>query len=214
MERGEGRREKGVLTAVLLFLLTFPGIATAQGEPPTKTMGARTKGAASAPITVYELSDFQCPFCRDFTLNTFPEIERDYIKTGKVRWIFVNLPLTELHPNAAAAAEVGLCAAMQEKFWPVHDLLFLHQKVWAPLKEPGSFFISLADSARLAKQPFQACLANATTQPEVRFEAIGSARVASRTPSFYIEGGILSGAYPPEAFRQIFDSIYKARTVR
>lgn len=192
-------------------MILVPFALAAQGEPPTKTMGARTKGDAKAPITVYELSDFQCPFCRDFTLNTFPEIERDYIKTGKVRWIFVNLPLTELHPNAAAAAEVGLCAAMQEKFWPVHDLLFLHQKVWAPLKEPGSFFVSLADSAKLARQPFQECLANATTQPEVRFEAIGSARVASRTPSFYIEGGILAGAYPMATFRQIFDSIYTAK---
>ncbi len=195
-----------------LALLLVPVALLAQGEPPTKTMPARTKGDARAPITVYELSDFQCPFCREFTLATFPEIERDYIATGKVRWIFVNLPLPELHPNAVAAAEVGLCAAMQEKFWPVHDLLFLHQKVWAPLKEPGSFFLSLADSAGLERKPFEECLSNSTTQPEVRFEAIGSAKVASRTPSFYIEGGVLPGAYPASVFREIFDSIYTAKT--
>ena len=193
-------------------MILVPFALAAQGEPPTKTMGARTKGDAKAPITVYELSDFQCPFCRDFTLNTFPEIERDYIKTGKVRWIFVNLPLTELHPNAAAAAEVGLCAAMQEKFWPVHDLLFLHQKVWAPLKEPGPFFVSLADSVGIEKAKLVECVKAPGTMEEIRFEAVGAERAgATSTPTFYVEGGLMPGAHPLPVFRQVFDSIIAAK---
>src|SRR6185436_20896272 len=65
----------------------------------------RSKGAADAPVTVYEMSDFQCPFCRRHALETFPELERDYVATGKVRWIFINFPIPQLHPNATAAGE-------------------------------------------------------------------------------------------------------------
>ena len=87
-------------------------------------LAGRSKGAASAPVTVYEMSDFQCPYCRRFALETFPTLEREYIATGKVRWVFVNFPLTSIHPNAVAAAEVALCAAQQGAFWQVHDLLY------------------------------------------------------------------------------------------
>ena len=61
-------------------------------------------------------------------LNTFPAVDSAYVATGKVRWAFVNFPLTSIHPNAAAAAEVGLCAAQQNAFWQVHDLLYRHQE--------------------------------------------------------------------------------------
>ena len=199
-------------------MLVMAGAAVASAQGPSPTLSGRTKGSPTAPITVYELSDFQCPFCREFTLNTFPVLDNEYVQTGKVKWVFINFPLTELHPNAAAAAEAGLCAAKQGKFWPVHDLLFLHQKTWAPLKQPGEFFVSLADSAKLEKPAFQQCLATSETQAEVREEATGAARVASRTPSFYIEssgtGGVLPGAYPPEVFRQILDSIHAAKPRR
>lgn len=196
--------------AALSFLLVSQ--LPAQTATPPNTLAQRTRGAATAPVTVYELSDFQCPFCRAFTLEVFPEIERDYIRTGKVRWVFINLPLTTLHPNAAAAAEVGLCAARQDRFWPVHDLLFLHQRVWAPLKDPASFFVSLADSAKLEKRAFQECLADGLTQEEARLEATGASQASTSTPSFYIEGGIMRGAPPAAVFRAVLDSIHDAKT--
>jgi protein-disulfide isomerase len=191
---------------MLIVALGAAPAAVAQDVTPN-SLPQRTKGSAAAPVTVYELSDFQCPYCRQFTLELFPEIERDYIRTGKVRWVFVNLPLTELHPNAAAAAEVGLCAARQEKFWPVHDLLFLHQRVWAPLRDPAAFFISLADSAKLVKADFEACLADGVTRTELQLEANGASRASTQTPSFYVEGGILPGLPPVAMFRRILDSI-------
>lgn len=193
--------------------LACTSMGTAQ-QAPANTIPQRTRGSATAPVTVYELSDFQCPYCRAFTLDVFPEIDRDYIRTGKVKWVFINLPLTELHPNAAAAAEVGLCAARQEKFWPVHDLLFQHQRVWAPLRDPAAFFVSLADSARLEKPAFQSCLADSTTREEVRLEASGASRASTSTPSFYIEGGLMRGAPPVAVFRQVLDSIVATRVAQ
>jgi protein-disulfide isomerase len=200
-----------LLFAVMLVLAGRETLAAQTAAP--STLARRTKGAASAPITVYEMSDFQCPFCRRFAQETFPALEREYIAGGRVRWVFVNYPLTSLHSNAVAAAEVALCAGRQGAFWPVHDLLFRHQPTWAPLKEPAAFFLSLADSAGISRPALLECVRSPATRAEIRAEAEGSERSgATSTPTFYIEGGLLAGAHPVEVFRQVLDSIYQVKT--
>ncbi|HEY7635141.1 MAG TPA: thioredoxin domain-containing protein [Gemmatimonadales bacterium] len=196
----------------------FPAVLTAltaisplSAQTPD-ALASRTKGSPGAPITVYEMSDFQCPYCRQFALETFPALERAYVATGKVRWIFVNFPLTSVHPNAVAAAEAALCAGKQGAFWAVHDLLYRHQETWAPLKEPGPFLLSLADSAGISKPGLLACVQAPRTQGEVRADAEGAERSgAGSTPTFYIEGGLLVGAQPLEVFQQVLDSIYAVK---
>ena len=202
-----------VVAALALGLAASPALAQTAAGSASATLLPRTKGSEKAPITVYEMSDFQCPYCRRHALETFPELERDYVRTGKVRWVFVNFPLTQLHPNAAPAAEVSMCAARQGKFWEVHDLLFRNQAAWGPLKEPGAYFLTFADSAGLEKAALQQCLKARETVAEIEADANGAIRAgANSTPTFYIEGGLLAGAYPAAAFRQIFDSIYAERT--
>jgi protein-disulfide isomerase len=187
--------------------------AVAQTAPPSLEM--RSKGSSKAPVTVYEMSDFQCPYCRQFALETFPQLERQYIRPGKVRWVFINFPLTSIHRHASAAAEVALCGGHQQKFWRVHDLLFQHQQAWAPLKEAGPFFVSLADSAGLSKKELLACLDTPETRKSVQADAEGAARSgATSTPTFYIEGGLLEGALPLNVFRQVLDSVYGVKTGR
>ncbi|HEX2249357.1 MAG TPA: thioredoxin domain-containing protein [Gemmatimonadales bacterium] len=199
----------GLATAALSGLAVVPLHAQDQTAP----LEARSKGPAKAPVTVYEMSDFQCPYCRQFAQETFPQLERDYIRPGKVRWVFINYPLTSIHAHASAAAELALCASQQGRFWQVHDLLFEHQEVWAPLKEPGPFFVSLADSAGLAKKTLIACLQSPETRNSVKADAEGAARTgATSTPTFYIEGGLLEGAQPLPIFKQVLDSVYLAKT--
>src|SRR3989454_936984 len=106
-----------LLRTALLALLPAAGY---QSDP----LAARSKGRPGAPVTVYEMSDFQCPYCRSFALTTLPILERAYVQTGKVRLVYINLPLPYLHANALAAALVATCAARQGKFWPMHDALF------------------------------------------------------------------------------------------
>ncbi|MGH7510096.1 MAG: DsbA family protein [Gemmatimonadales bacterium] len=197
--------------AALLFMVNSS--LAAQTAAGGDALASRSKGSSKAPVTVYEMSDFQCPFCRTFARETFPELERRYIETGKVRWVYINFPLTSIHRHAAPAAELALCAAKQGGFWRVHDLLFQHQETWAPLKETGPFFVSLADSAGLSKRTLLACLQAPETRKEVQAEAEGAQRSgAMSTPTFYIEGGLLAGAQPVEVFRQVLDSIYDAKT--
>ena len=133
-----------VLAAVLPLALAAPARPQSATDAAKDPLAGRIRGSATAPVTVYEMSDFQCPYCRRFALETFPTLDSAYIVTGKVRWAFVNFPLTSVHDNALGAAELAVCAAQQKSFWRVHDLLYRHQDVWAPLKEPGAFFLSLA----------------------------------------------------------------------
>jgi protein-disulfide isomerase len=186
-----------------------PFSAVASQDDP---LASRAKGSPTAPVTVFEMSDFQCPYCRRHAIETYPTLEREYINPGKVRWVFVNFPLP-MHPNATPAAEVAMCGAQQGKFWPIHDLLFEHQGVWAPLKEPGEFMLSLADSVGADRAQLTSCVEEKQTRSLVETDARGAAQAgATSTPTFYIEGGLLVGAYPIDVFRQILDSVYTAKT--
>lgn len=195
---------------VLVALGAAPLAAQTTGGNP---LASRSKGSPTAPVTVYEMSDFQCPYCKRFAQQTFPQIERTYITPGKVRWVFINFPLTSVHEHAAAAGQLALCAAKQQGFWRVHDLLFQYQDTWAPLKEVGPFFVSLADSAGLSKKALLTCLQAPETQENLQAEAEGAQRSgAASTPSFYIEGGLMEGAVPFDVFKRVLDSVYAGKT--
>ena len=195
--------------ALLGLSLGMAGGISAQDLP----LSARSKGQATAPVTVYEMSDFQCPFCRRHAVEVFPTLDKEYIATGKVRWIFVNYPLTSIHANAAAAASFAMCAARQDKFWPAHDLLFKHQETWGPLKNPVPFLMTLADSLKLARPVLTACLTKPETVNQIRSDAEGAAKSgAQSTPTFYIDGALIIGAQPTQLFRMVLDSIYATKT--
>lgn len=203
------------MLVVVAALATTGVLRAQQSSNSTDPLAARTKGAATAPMTVYEMSDFQCPFCRRFTTETFPALEHEYIATGKVRWIFIHFPLTSIHQNALPAAELAMCATQQGAFWPIHDLLYRTQDSWAPLKEPVQFMLGLADSVKLDRKKVLACLSSPVTRTAVQADAEGAARTgAQSTPAFYIEGGLLTGAQPLQFFRQILDSIYATKAIQ
>jgi protein-disulfide isomerase len=203
---------RGLALALAALLASTPAAAQQGSSSATDT---RAKGSPTAPVTVYEMSDFQCPYCRRFALETFRGIEQEYISTGKVRWVFVNFPLTSIHANAVAAAATALCAARQGAFWPMHDLIYQYQETWAPLKTPGPFFVSLADSVGISKPKLVECVKSPATESEIRFEAEGAERAgASSTPTFYIEGGLMTGAHPLPVFRQVLDSILATKAGR
>src|SRR2546426_726861 len=172
-----GRQKTLMIRALLVaaaWLVTLPGPRPRPGlhqTPDLDPIAARAKGRVDAPVTVYEMSDFQCPYCREFALATMPLLEREYIQPGKVRFVYINLPLASLHKNAAAAAEVALCAARQQRFWPMHDLLFRHQDQWAPLASPRAFLLALGDSAGSGTARCRSRRASTRSSPAVSMRA-------------------------------------------
>ena len=197
-----------VKTLLLGVVLAASGLQA--GDP----LEARTKGRPDAPVTVYEMADFQCPACRQFAVNVFPTLEREFIEPGKVRWVFIHLPLTSIHPNAVAAAEVATCAGRQGRFWRTHDLLYQLQDDWAKVAQPRAVLVSMARRAGVDRAKLLACLDGGTARAEVERDAQRATRSGARgTPSFYIEGGLLQGApSTPGPMRRLLDSVYAVRT--
>ena len=220
MSRPTTRASAALLASIVIFGFTCTEATPPAAAVPAQALGQaadlldqRTKGSATAPVRVVEMSDFQCPWCRRFTVETAGILEREYIATGKVRWIFINFPIVQLHPNAGAAAELAMCAATQGKFWPMHDILYRRQDTWAPLHEPEQYLLTLVDSLRIPRDSILPCLRDAKMRELVQRDLTTAQRIgASSTPTFLIEGALLSGAYPVDVFRHVLDSIYAVKT--
>lgn len=192
----------------------LPAVLLAGALQDPDPLASRSKGAPGAPVTVYEMADFQCPACRLFAVTVLPALDSEFVKTGKVRWVFINLPLTSIHPNAMAAAEVAMCAARQGRFWQTHDALYQKQDDWAKVAQPRATLVALAQRAGVDRSRLLRCLDDGSVRAEIELDAQRAQRSgAHATPSFYIEGGLLEGApYTPDPMRRMLDSIYAVRT--
>jgi protein-disulfide isomerase len=185
--------------------------ATAAATGPDSTLlkradHARIEGSASAPVWVIEVSDFQCPFCRQFHDESYGELKRAYVDSGKVRLAYVNFPLS-MHRNAYAASEAAMCAAAQEKFWPMHDALFTTQKQWEGLAAPQQLFDSLAAAQGVDLASFRKCVSGHLTKPLIDADIDRATKQGvESTPTFLIGGMMVTGAQPLANFRHAIDS--------
>ena len=166
----------------------------------------RIAGSATAPVWLVEVSDFQCPYCKQWHDQSYEAIKRAYVDSGKVRLAYVNFPLS-MHRNAMPAAETAMCAAAQGKFWPLHDALFATQQQWEKLASPQQTFDSLASAAGADMSAFHKCvsahLMKATIDADI--DRATKAGVES-TPTFLVGGTMITGAQPLAVFRQVIDS--------
>jgi protein-disulfide isomerase len=155
-------------------------------------------GNAKAPVTIVEYSDFQCPFC----LRAAPTLKRLRDTYGdKVRVVWKDFPLTQIHPQAFKAAEAGHCAADQGKFWEFHDKMFGNQQALQP-----DFLKQYAKDSGLDTAKFETCLDSSKYAERVRDSvAAGSALGVSSTPTVFVNGRMLEGAQPYEVFAAVID---------
>lgn len=161
-----------------------------------------------------EISDFQCPYCKQWHDEVYPAIKRDYIDRGIVRMAYVHLPLN-IHPNASPAAEASLCAALQDRFWPLHDKLFATQARWAPLAAPAAvaFFDSLAIATGVNAGEFRGCLEGGLMKRIINGDGSRAATAGVRsTPVFFIGGEAIPGLAPLDAYRQAIERARAAAT--
>ncbi len=153
---------------------------TAEGHP--------FRGAADAPVTVYEYSDYQCPFCARHVLQTEPALVDNLVREGKVKFVFRDFPLDSLHPNATPAAVAANCVAQQGiiSFWRMHDLLFRTQDEWASAADPADIFARLAADAGADMDLYQACIEDSQAQLAKVQASVAEAQDLgfSGTPSF------------------------------
>lgn len=174
------------------------------------------RGRADARLTLIEFSDFQCPFCERFYRETLPLIEKEYIRTGKIRMVYRDFPIASNHKYAEKAAEAAQCAGEQGKYWEMHDMIFKNQKA-----------MSVGDLKRharglgLSADRFDDCVDSGKYAEEVKKDLMdGKAAGVQGTPTFFvgytgkdktIQAFTIGGARPYALFKQAFDKLLQEK---
>lgn len=167
---------------------------------------ARIQGSPNAPVWVIEVSDFQCPYCKQWHDQTYRKLRDEYVSTGKIRLAYVNFPLAQ-HAHAGPAAEAAMCAGAQGKFWEMHDALFTSQDKWAGLPSTADYFRSLAGATGVDLPRWLECVRSGKMRPWIQADHDRAERAgAASTPSFMIGDQLLVGAQPIENMRSAIDS--------
>ncbi len=169
-------------------------------------------GEIDAPVTIVEFSDYQCPFCQRYSLTVFPVLKREYIDTGKIRYVFRDFPLSSIHQEAGKAHESARCAGEFNQYWEMHDALFQNQK---DLTVPS--LKQYAANIGLDPTTFEACLDSGKYQADIQQDVDdGGAAGIRGTPSFFIgksgpgdsiTGTIVRGAQPLANFQTIIEQL-------
>lgn len=172
---------------------------------------ANVLGKADAPVTLVEYSDFQCPYCLRHFSDTHGRLLTEYVNTGKVKILFKNFPIPELHPQAIQAAIAAECAADQGKFWAYHDILF--QRLGTRTADyTAAGLTGYAVSFQLDRERFDACLRDEKILARINADRAEGNRLGVRgTPTFFVNGQTLVGAQPFEAFKAVIDSALAGR---
>lgn len=142
---------------------------------------APTQGQADAPVTLVEYTDYQCPFCARHSQMVLPQLAKNFIETGKLRYVLRDFPLAAIHPNAGKAHEAAHCAAEQGKYWELHDQLFANQNALQADNLAGyATTAGVGDAAA-----FQACLDSGKYEGQTKAGVTDGTKAGVRgTPSF------------------------------
>jgi protein-disulfide isomerase len=160
--------------------------------------GYPSHGPEDAPITIVEFSDFQCPFCRRFHDETYQALLDAY--PGQIRFVYRNLPLTSIHPDAMPAAVASLCANDQGKYWEYHEKLFSSET----LDEPT--YIQYATDLELDMDTFTACLSDGSHDEFIQQDMDFAINLGIQsTPTFFVNGLAIVGAQPLTNFTRLID---------
>ncbi len=194
---------------------TQPQVATSPVPVNIDITGAHVQGDKNAKVAIVEFTDYQCPYCGQVVTNSYPQVNKDYIDTGKVKHIVFNFPLFQIHPYAAKAAEAAECAYDQNKFWEMHDKLFANQTALTvdDLKK-------YATELGLNTGSFSNCLESGKYTDKVKKEqAMGEKFGVRGTPDAFV--GVVSGntvknavevsgAVPFESFKSAIEAALKS----
>jgi protein-disulfide isomerase len=172
---------------------------------------APMKGDPDAPITIVEYSDYQCPYCGRYVLETLTLLRENYIQTGKVRYFFKDFPLTSMHPQAVEAAEAARCAGElggDEAYWDMHDRLFAGQAEWSGQAGYVEVFKGYAGELGLTQADFDQCLDSGRYVDAVQADMMeGAGFGVTGVPAFFINGQPLVGAQPYQVFAQMIEAL-------
>ena len=164
------------------------------------------RGDPDAPIRIVEFSDFGCGYCSRFHTEIYPQVEAEWIATGKVKWKYVTY-VSGMFPNGLQAAYAAECTGEQGLFEPMRVLLYERQQEWKGTSGPYPIFEEYAREIGVEMESYQVCVAEERQKPRVRSGILAGARLGVRgTPSFLVDGFPLVGAQPVEIWNEILQA--------
>jgi protein-disulfide isomerase len=168
-------------------------------------------GSASAPVEVWEFSDFECPYCARFSILSMPDIRTRLVETGRVRWRFVHYPL-QGHMKSPTAHLAAACADEQARFWQVHDILYETQDTWTSARNLVRAVTDAAVRGGVDRARFDACMneRGAAWGRVLADKALGDSIGISGTPSFFVNGRQVVELLTYDRLRAIVDSLAPA----
>jgi protein-disulfide isomerase len=184
----------------------------APAEAKLNLNGVEMLGSKDAPLTIVEFTDYQCPFCERFHLTTFPELKKEYIDTGKVRFYSRDMPL-DFHANAMRAAQAARCAAEQHQFWTLRNIMGTH-----PDKLDMASLVGYATDLKMDVPAFRTCVESEKYKNAVQSDVLEAMKIgATGTPSFIIgrstpegvDGELMIGAMPLGMFTDRLKTLAK-----
>jgi protein-disulfide isomerase len=193
---------------------------TPQPPQPPSTLSIRdevSRGDSTATVAIIEYADFECPYCGEYEHDVYPQISKDYIQTGKVKYFYRDLPLP-MHPHAMIAARAASCAGEQGKYWEMHDSLFAKQNAIREADMPGRAQELGLDSAK-----FSECLSSNRYTDEIKRNALDAQKMGiGGTPTFFIgkvdpNGQVTNlkmiiGTRPYDVFKSAIDDALASKT--
>lgn len=162
---------------------------------------ARIMGSPDASVWVLIVSDFQCPYCKQFQDLRAEQVKREFVEPGTVRFAYINYPLRQ-HANAMPAAEAAMCAGAQDRFWPYHDRVFDTVDEWGTMPNPLQHFEKIAAELSLDVAAFRQCMQDDVMLPMIRADYQRGVEAGVRsTPTFIVGQSLIEGVAPIETFR-------------
>ena len=163
-------------------------------------IGDHVIGNVGSKVILIEYGDFQCPPCA----NAYPVVKSiTELYKDQMQFVFRNFPITEVHPNAKAAAGTAEAAGLQDKYWQMHDKIYETQTDWSELSitDRGKFFENLAKEIGLDINKFNTDLSSKSVSEKINYDtALGKKAGVDATPTFYLNGKKLTSAdYGSEA---------------
>jgi protein-disulfide isomerase len=181
-----------------------PGAPAAQGEADPRVARAdlaRISGKPDAKVWILVVSDFQCPYCKEYHDKTAKQLHKEFVEPGIARIAYINYPL-RIHPNAMPAAEAAMCAGAQDKFWPFHDQLFATVDRWGPVNDPALALLGIAIDLKLDVEAYKQCMSDDVMLPMIQADyQRGTQAGATSTPTFLIGKVMIPGNAPIDVFR-------------
>jgi len=173
---------------------------------------ARVKGDTAAPIRIVEISDFECPYCGQFHVESARIIDSLYVQSGIARYLWISFP-NSTHPRAWPAVEAAFCAGAAGRFWPMHDILFERVDQWKTAMDPFGLFVKWAEEIGIEVESFGHCLRNDVTAPLQVADYDSALRSGITSTPFFVVGDSLAirGVVSLERFRSAVDSVLIAR---